>query len=120
MEMSTPEQFQISNHFAGKDPTVLALYQRLLAETRQFGPVIEQPKKTSIHLVSKSAFAGVVTRKSSLLLNIKSATPIQDARIVHFEQVSSNRFHQEVKLTALEDIDSSLLGWLKNAYEMSS
>ena len=118
--MRLPEQYLISDHFAGKDPSVLAIYQRLLAETRQFGPVIEQPKKTSIHLVSKSAFAGVVTRKSSLLLNIKSVAPIRDARIVHFEQVSSNRFHQEVKLTSLEDIDSSLLGWLKTAYEMSS
>jgi len=118
--MSTPEGYKISDHFAGKDPTVLAIYQRLLAETRQFGPVIEQPKKTSIHLVNKSAFAGVVTRKSGLLLNIKSASPIQDDRIVHFEQVSSNRFHQEVKLTSLEDIDSSLLGWLKAAYEMST
>ena len=62
----------------------------------------------------------MVTRKSSLLLNIKSASPIQDARIVHFEKVSSNRFHQEVKLTSLEDIDSRLLGWLKAAYEMST
>ena len=114
-----PEQFEISDHFTGKDPIILAIYERLLAETRKFGPVIEQPKKTSIHLVSKSAFAGVVTHKSSLLLNIKSAAPIQDARIVHFEQVSSNRFHQEVKLTSPEDIDSSLLGWLKSAYEMS-
>ena len=118
--MGTPEEYKISDHFAGKDPAVFAIYQRLLAETAKFGPVIEQPKKTSIHLVSKSAFAGVVTRKCSLLLNIKSAAPIQDARIVHFEQVSSNRFHQEVKLTSLEDIDSRLLGWLKNAYEMSS
>jgi hypothetical protein len=120
VQMSTTEQVKISDHFTDKDPTVQAIYQRLLAETRQFGPVIEQPKKTSIHLVNKSAFAGVVTRKSSLLLNIKSAAPIRDARIVHFEQVSSNRFHQEVKLTSLEDIDSSLLGWLKTAYEMSS
>ena len=117
--MGTPQEYKVSDHFMDKDPTVQAIYQRLLAETRQFGPVLEQPKKTSIHLVSKSAFAGVVTHKSSLLLNIKSAAPIQDARIVHFEQVSSNRFHQEVKLTSPEDIDSSLLGWLKSAYEMS-
>ena len=117
--MRLPEQYSISDHFAGKDPSVLAIYQRLLAETRKFGPVVEQPKKTSIHLVNKSAFAGVVTRKAAILLNIKSAAPIRDARIVHAEQVSSNRFHQEVKLTSPEDIDPVLLGWLKSAYEMS-
>ena len=98
---------------------MLAIYQRLLAETRKFGPVIEEPKKTSIHLVNKSAFAGVVTRKTAIILNIKSSAPIRDARIIHAEQVSSNRFHQEVKLTSPEDIDPSLLGWLKAAYEMS-
>ena len=98
---------------------MLAIYQRLLAESRQFGPVVEQPKKTSIHLVNKSAFAGVVTRKTASILNIKSAAPIQDARIIHAEQVSSNRFQQEVKLTSPEDLDPVLLGWLKSAYELS-
>ena len=86
---------------------------------RKFGPVVEEPKKTSIHLVNKSAFAGVVTRNAAVILNIKSTAPIKDARIVHAEKVSSNRFHQEVKLTSLEDIDPLLLGWLKSAYELS-
>jgi hypothetical protein len=95
--MSIPGQNPIFVHFAGKNPIVPAIYQRLLAETRKFGPVIEEPKKTSIHLVNKSAFAGVVTRNAAIILNIKSAAPIQDARVVHAEQVSSNRFHQEVK-----------------------
>ena len=117
--MSEPEQYSVSDHFTGKDPTVLAIYQHLLAETRKFGLVIEEPKKTSIHLVNKSAFAGVVTRKTALILNIKSASPIQDARIIHSEQVSSNRFHQEVKLTLPEEIDPVLLGWLETAYRIS-
>lgn len=117
--MSPAELYSISDHFVDKRPTVRVIYDRLLAETRKFGPVVEQPKKTSIHLVNKSAFAGVVTRKTALILNIKSASPIQDTRIIHSEQVSSNRFHQEVKLTLPEEIDSLLLGWLKSAYEIS-
>jgi hypothetical protein len=117
--MSPAELYSISDHFVDKRPTVRVIYDRLLAETRKFGPVVEQPKKTSIHLVNKSAFAGVVTRKTAIILNIKYAAPIQDARIIHAEQVSSNRFHQEVKLTSLEDIDPVLLGWLKSAYEIS-
>lgn len=118
--MNTPDQYSVSDHFAGKDPIVLEVYQHLLSEMRKFGPVVEQPKKTSIHLVDKSAFAGVVTRKTALILNLKSATPIKDARILHTERVSANRFHQEVKLTSPADIDPVLLSWLKSAYEMSS
>jgi hypothetical protein len=73
--MSPAELYSISDHFVDKRPTVRVIYDRLLAETRKFGPVVEQPKKTSIHLVNKSAFAGVVTRKTALILNIKSASP---------------------------------------------
>ena len=117
--MSTPGQYSVSCHFAGKDPIVLEVYQYLLSEIRKFGPVVEEPKKTSNHLVNKSAFAGVMTRKSALIFNIKSATPINDARIVHAERVSSNRFHEEVKLNSPAEVDPLLLGWLKFAYEIS-
>ena len=117
--MDTLDHHSVSDHFASKDPNVLAIYDQLLAEMRKFGPVIEEPKKTSIHLVNRSAFAGIVTRGDAVILNIKSSAPIQDARIVHTERVSSNRFHQQVKLTSPAEIDPLLLGWLKSAYELS-
>lgn len=59
----------------------------------KFGPVVEQPKKTSIHLVNKSAFAGAVTRGTALILNNNFTAPIRDARILHGERFSTNRFH---------------------------
>jgi hypothetical protein len=111
--------FSVSQHFENKDPVVKSIYDRILQESRTFGQVIEEPKKTSIHLVNKSAFAGVTTRKNALLLNIKSATPIKHARIAKSEQLSAKRFHQEVKLTSPDDVDSDLVGWLKEAYAIS-
>ncbi|HEY5159381.1 MAG TPA: hypothetical protein VII93_15580 [Anaerolineales bacterium] len=60
-----------------------------------------------------------MTRRTALILNLKSAVPIKDARILHAERVSTNRFHQEVKLTSPADIGPVLLCWLKSAYEMS-
>ena len=113
-------EFTISQHFDGKEPVVKSIYNRILTESRKFGKVIEEPKKTSIHLVSKSAFAGVVTRKSALILNIKSDSPIKHARIKKSEQVSASRFHQEVKLVSPEEVDSTLIAWLKAAYTLSS
>ncbi len=113
------DNYTVSSHFAGKDPLVGAIYVRILAESRKFGPLVEEPKKTSIHLVNKSAFAGVVTRKTALILNIKSAAPIKHARIAKSEQVSASRFHQEVKLTSPADVDPVLVGWLKEAYAIS-
>ncbi len=113
------DEFKVSDHFAGKDPVVEAIYRRIMVESRKFGPVIEEPKKTSIHLVHKSAFAGVVTRKNALILNIKSAAPIRHARIAKSEQVSASRFHQEVKLTSPDEVDPVLVGWLKESYAIS-
>jgi hypothetical protein len=113
-------EFTVSQHFAGKDPAVKSIYERILTETRKIGPVVEEPKKTSIHLVNKSAFAGVRTQKTALMLNVKSAAPIQDPRFPKSEKVSASRYHQEVKLLSPADVDESLIGWLKEAYKISS
>jgi len=112
-------EFSISQHFENKDPVVKAIYDRILKDARTFGTVTEEPKKTSIHLVNKSAFAGVMTRRNALILNIKSAAPIRHARIKKSEQLSASRFHQEVKLTSPDEVDSVLVGWLKEAYAIS-
>jgi hypothetical protein len=113
-------EFTVSQHFERKEPAVRAIYDRILKEAGKFGKVIEEPKKTSIHLTNKSAFAGVVTRKNALILNIKSDSPIKHARIKKSEQVSASRFHQEVKLVSPEEVDSTLIAWLKAAYTLSS
>jgi len=112
-------EFTLSQHFDNKEPVVKSIYERIIKESRKFGKVIEEPKKTSIHLVNRSAFAGVATRKNALILNIKSAAPIKDARIKKSEQVSASRFHQEVKLVSTEEVDSTLIAWLQDAYTLS-
>jgi hypothetical protein len=113
------ESATVSQHFEGRDSVVKSIYDRILTGSRKFGPVIEEPKKTSIHPVNKSTFAGVVTRKNALILNIKSATPIKYERFARSEQVSAGRFHQEVKLTSPDEVDALLLGWLQEAYTLS-
>ena len=112
-------EFTVAQHFEGKDPSVKSIYEHILKESRKFGKVTEEAKKTSIHLVNKSAFAGVATQKAALVLNIKSSAPIKHARIKKSEQVSASRFHQEVKLTSPDEVDSVLIGWLQEAYLIS-
>jgi hypothetical protein len=109
----------VASHFAGKDPTVRATYQRLINVARTLGPVSEEAKKTSIHLVRHAAFAGVATRRSSLILTLKSATDIRSPRIEKREQTSANRWHVEVRLEKPAHIDRQLTSWLKAAYELA-
>jgi hypothetical protein len=109
----------VSNHFEGRSPAVRQIYDRLLEAVGTFGPVEEDPKKTSIHLNRKTAFVGVATRKESLVLTLKSAHDLQSSRIAKHEQASANRWHLEVKLADPADVNPELIGWLKAAYDIS-
>ena len=111
--------FTVKSHFEGKDASVRATYDRLLKTARQFGPVIEEPKKTSIHLVNRTAFAGVVTRKGAIVLTIKSDRKLSSPRIHKTERTSANRFHHELKLISPAEVDPELVKWLKDAYALS-
>jgi hypothetical protein len=119
--MKTPDNgFTVNSHFEGKEPAVQKIYDRLLKAAGKFGPVKEEPRKTSIHLVRKTAFAGVATRKSAVVLTIKSDRKLPSPRIHKSEQTSAQRFHHEVKLTTPAEVDAELVQWLKAAYALSA
>ena len=113
------ETYSVKDHFLNKDPSVRALYDQLLSILQAFGPVTEDPKKTSIHLNRKSALAGVESRKDGLLLNIKSDHQIKSPRIEKAEQISAKRFHHRVRISSPKDLNEELKSWLKEAYLLS-
>ena len=115
-----PNGFTVRSHFEGKTPNVRKIYDQLLKRLKKLGPITEDPKKTSIHLVNATALAGVATRKDSLVLTIKSDHHLLSPRIHKSEQASARRFHHEVKLTSPADVDDELIGWLNEAYALSA
>jgi Domain of unknown function (DUF5655) len=118
--MSKPaETYSVDDHFVGKDPSVREVYNRVLSVLRDIGPLAEEAKKTSIHLVRASALAGVETRKGYLLLNLKADHLVEGTRVVKSEQLSPRRYHFKVKLTRLDEVDAELQGWLRHAYDSS-
>ena len=94
------------------------LYKILLGTIRKFGEVTVEEKKTSIHLKSGKGFAGVHPRKNYFILNIVSSSPIKSPRITKTEQVSKNRYHNELKIKKPFDINEELIAWLKTAYDL--
>ncbi|MEP6787211.1 MAG: DUF5655 domain-containing protein [Acidobacteriota bacterium] len=109
----------VEQHFEGKSPHVRSAYNTIVAAARRFGPVEEDPKKTSIHLNRKSAFAGIQTRREFLILTVKSAGNIDDARISKREQAPAHRWHHEIKIAGCDDIDGQIIGWLRVSYDLS-
>jgi len=109
----------VKEHFENRVPEVKATYAAILKAAKQFGPVKEEAKKTSIHLVRKSAFAGVATRKTALILTLKSDSDIASARIAKREQASAHRWHLETRLETPDQVDREIVAWLRKAYELA-
>ena len=109
----------LQEHFVKCSPAVTATYSRILEATGRLGPYTQEPKKTSIHLVRRTAFAGIATRKSALILTLKSDRDVKSKRIAKREQASANRWHLEIRLEEPEQIDSELVAWLTKAYELA-
>lgn len=105
--------------FARSEESAVAAYERLLAALAAIGPHREEAKKTSIHLVSGSSFAGVHPQKSKFRLNIRLDEQLEGPRIRKTERVSANRFHNEIDITQSGDIDVELIGWLSRAYDLA-
>ena len=109
----------MDQHFEGRAASVRQTYAALLAASRALGPVKEEAKKTSIHLVRDSAFAGIATQKAALVLTLKSDRDVKSKRIRRRERASANRWHLEVRLENPADLDREILGWLARAYSLA-
>jgi predicted DNA-binding protein (MmcQ/YjbR family) len=109
----------VEQHFSGRAEHVRRIDQQIVDASSVLGPVEQDPKKTSIHLNHRVAFAGVQTRKDALILTLKSDSEIKHRRVHKTEQTSANRWHFEVRLTAPEEVDDQILQWLRAAYELA-
>lgn len=110
----------VKQHFEKSTPTVRTAYDAIVDAARKLGPVEEEPKKTSIHLSNGTAFAGVATRKESLILTLKLAAQIKSSRVQKAEQISTNRWHVEIRIKAPSDVDRELRAWLEAAYQLTT
>jgi hypothetical protein len=117
--MALVNGYSVKDHFRDKQSTVKAIYDAIVKTAEEFGPVKQDPKKTSIHLVRKSAFAGVATRKSALILTVKSKTDLKSNRVVRRQQASASRWYLYVKVESPDEVDKELKKWLKDSYELS-
>jgi hypothetical protein len=111
--------FTVASHFSKSAPSVRATYDAVLRAARALGPVEQEAKKTSIHLVRKTAFAGVATRQDALILTLKASGPLASPRVERSEQTSANRWHHEIRLRTPTDVNRDVRRWLAAAYELS-
>lgn len=103
-----------------RDDVGAAVYAELRKRLGEMGPFETEAKKTSLHLTRGRAFVGVHPRRGGILLNIVTDVPLDTTRLHKQEQVSARRWHNEVLLQSVDDIDDEVLEWLAAAYDLVS
>jgi hypothetical protein len=78
------------------------------------------PKKGSIHLDRKSAFAEVVVQKESLILALKATGDVDSPRIIKRMEASAHRWYLYTRVDQVKHLDKELIEWLRQSYELSS
>ena len=107
-------------HFRGKNPNLRKLYDLLIRRLRESGPLRVDAVKTSINLISRHHFGGIGVRSNYLRVGFLAEEPIHHPRIVHSQRLGPNRVGQSVILRSADDIDDTLLVWLRNAQTLQS
>jgi hypothetical protein len=92
-------------------------YESLLTALGRLGPCRIEEKKTCVHVMGdKGAFLGVHPRKDGLRLTLAMSRTLEGTRIVKSEQASAKRFHNDIDVKRIEEIDDELTSWLREAY----
>ena len=112
----------MNNHFDQFEkaaPSVRAAYDAILKASRELGKVRESPKKTSIHLMRETTFAGVMVRREALILTLKSTGPIESERVQKAERTSAKRYYNEIRVRSPREVNKELREWIAASYELS-
>lgn len=109
----------IEKQYLGKE-SLKPLYDKLVAELKQFGEDVElAPKNAYVSVRSKKQFALIQPSTKTRLdvgINLKGTEP--EGRLEKSGSFNAMCSHR-VKLQSLEDIDAELISWLKAAYEQA-
>jgi Domain of unknown function (DUF5655) len=105
--------------FQRSEPHVREIVRVLIERALALPGTAVDPKGTCIHLNHRVAFAGLHSRRSALLLNLRSLAPIESPRIRKAERVSANRYHNELLIESADAIDGELMGWIAEAHALA-
>ncbi len=107
----------IENQYKGKEG-LLPLYEKIRKHVQAFGDDVEiAPKNANVSLRRKKQFAIVQPSTKNRLdvgIILKGVPP--EGRLENSGSFSAMCTHR-VRTEKIEDIDDTLIGWLKNAYE---
>lgn len=112
--------YNLEDHFEGKDPLVREIFAALVELVGGFGPVTVYAQKSRIVFQARTRFASVVTRKKWLLLQFWLKRQTSHPLLQRVEMYTYRDYGHILRLKAPEDIDGSLGNLLREAYALGS
>jgi predicted transport protein len=109
----------VTNQYAGKD-VLKPIYDELLSTIGKFGDDITiTPKKDSVSLIRKRQFALIKpATKTRIDLGLKIKDKPTDGRLESSGPFGKMCTHR-VRLEGKTEVDTEVIGWIKEAYEQS-
>lgn len=105
-------------YLTNKNPILEDILEKLLEvlDTVTDGQYTIEKKKSSLHIVAKSAFLGVHFMKDKIRLNIVLDHELKHQFLNKSEKVSANRFHNEIDIDNPDQLDKELEKVINSAY----
>jgi uncharacterized protein DUF5655 len=107
---------RLEEHFAGKDPRVVATFKRLVAVARQSGPVKVLPEKTRIAFQVRMSFAAFTLRRDWVDGHVVLARRLSNPRFRRIDVISPRNVVHVFRLRDPSEVDDEVAGWLAEAY----
>ncbi len=106
----------VAGLYTGPKASLRPIHDKLMAEINKFGAFEIAPKKTYVSLRRKKQFAmiGPATKTQvEVGLNVKGLAPAE--RLV--EQPPNSMCNYKIRLSAVAEVDATLIAWIKQAFE---
>ena len=117
-DTNAPEDL-LKNQYQGKEG-LFSIYQELLKNIKSFGEDITiTPKKGAVSIIRKRQFTLIKpATKTRIDLGLKLKGKEVNNRLGNSGPFGTMCTHR-VQLSTIDEVDNELIGWLKEAYEMS-
>jgi len=112
----TCSHVRLAEHFAGREPQVVATFRRLVAAARKSGPVKVLPEKTRIAFQVRMSYAAFTLRRRWVDGHVVLARRLESPRFRRIDFYSPLNQVHVFRLTDPSEVDDEVEAWLAEAY----
>jgi Domain of unknown function (DUF5655) len=107
---------RLADHYAGRDPEVVAAFRKLVATVRQNGRVTVLPERTRIAFHARMSFAAFTLKKHWIDGHVVLARRRESPRFRSVQFFSPGNVLHTFRLTGPEAVDDEAADWLREAF----